>query len=568
MADALINLLQSRTVLIRAGKAVGTGTLIAPGMVLTCAHVIRHAWGNNKPILVSLPDLMAPGQFVWEETALSVNISKIYEETVPVDGPSEDHTPKTLKTEYPDVAVIEIEQKDHALIELPFNDNITGNLLEGQYLAFGFQKREAQLDRNVPQTINLTYEGLQVDGIIKKLMFTHGLVRPGMSGAALVERRSGKIVGLVHMTRSSNDNLGAYVIPTEVIWDVIKKWEGEGESKLYSLLRSKQHQLRLKKEYYKEYPRYPMLKKYGVRLLVFLVLLVLFLWWYSYHIGQPQNSGLFAVILTALSIGGIFIGNWLGNDVRDETQAYKTSFGKWVLKSSVLIVLSLIIFSLWNFNSSIWIYGNSQYEEIPVTMYTGDDFKKGVEQEIDSTGKIRFFLPIVFKGDSVKLVPKGSEPKFVKLKPYSRRVLYYPKDFLLEPVIIIRFHPAFLKLIDKYKFHLEVDKANAPTGDHKFIHIDSTLTNEGSLVLGARHLEFRKDKEDEWIDFFGGKVEITTIKEWIAQWKNAKRYTDIDLDLGDKVKIIIMRKSDGSTVNEQSYSINTDNVDKLIKFKF
>ncbi len=440
MSDALIHLLQSRTVLIQAGNAVGTGTLIAPGMVLTCAHVVRQAEGQPETIKISLPDLTEPGQFIWEEMAQQVYLSKIYEEaaskTVTTGAAA-----ATLKTEYPDVAVLTIAQTAHAMMALPFNDAVADNLQNGQFLAFGFQKKDANLGRNVPQAVSLNYSGAQIDGSIQKLMFSNGLIRPGMSGASLIDRETGKIIGLVHMTLSANDDLGAYVIPTASIWQVFKKWEEEGVNAVYTQLISKRLKRQIRKQYYKEYPRNPLLKKYGIRLAIFLVLLILFLWWFSYHIGQPQNSGLFAIILVAISIFGIFLGNWLGKDVRNEAQGIKGEFGKLILKSGVLITAAVVILALWSFNSSIWIYGNSDYKEIPITMYTGDNFDEGQQKIIDSTGKIRFFMPIVFNGDSVKLVPEGREPKFIALKPYSRQVLYYPKDFLLEPVILIRFDP-------------------------------------------------------------------------------------------------------------------------------
>ncbi len=565
MADALINLLQSRTVLIRAGKAVGTGTLIAPGVVLTCAHVVRKSWVENETILVSLPDLATPGQFIWENRAQEVYMSNIYEEFAP-DTANGSGT-ITLKTEYPDVAVIQITQKRHAMIELSLDNAVTDELQNGQFLAFGFQKRDANLDRNVPQTVSLSYEGAQLDGSIKKLMFTHGLVRPGMSGAAIVERSSGKIIGLVHMTRSSNDNLGAYVIPTEAIWMVIKKWEEEGKSKLYSLLTSKQHKRRIDKEYFKEYPRNPMLKKYGIKLAIFLVLLILFLWWYSFHVGQPQNSGLFAIILAGLSIFGIFLGNWLGTDVRNEIQRIKSTSGKWFLKSGVLIGIAFGIFVLWHFNTSIWIYGNSEHNEIPIMMYSGNNFDEGEQKKIDSTGKIRFFIPLVFKGDSVKLVPKGREPKFLSIKPYSRKVLYYPKDFLLEPVLLIRFDPNYLNLMQNYYIKIKVVKADTVDDEQKFVYLDSTLTAIGSISLGARQLEITKERKDKWKEPLQG-ASIKTIDSWVSKWENPKLIDGFDLNMGDKVKITVFKKFDHSIVNEQRYSISDDNTDKIIKFKF
>jgi hypothetical protein len=201
-------------------------------------------------------------------------------------------------------------------------------------------------------------------------------------------------------------------------------------------------------------------------------------------------------------------------------------------------------------------------------LYSGDKFEEGELKKIDSTGKIRFFIPFVFKGDSVKLVPEGREPKFLGIKPYSRKVLYYPKDFLFEPVIVIRFDPNYLSLMKRFNIQIEIDKANASDGEHKFVHVDSTLTNIGSLIFGARHLEFNKAWEDEWKDFFQDKVPMSMLNGWTAKWKNARRFQEVDLNLGDKVTVIVIKKSDSTIMNEQSYSIKSDNTDKLIKFKF
>ena len=565
MADSLIHFLQGRTVLIRAGKAVGTGTLIAPGKVLTCAHVVRHFESQPEAIKVSLPDLTEPGQFIWEQGVQKLYLSKIYEEAVAKPDVS-GAPPATIKTEYPDVAVLEIDRKSHAMMALPFHEEGSNKLEDGEFLAFGFQKKDANLGRNVPQAVSLNYSGAQLDGSIKKLMFANGLIRPGMSGASLVERDTGEIIGLIHMTMSANDDLGAYAIPTETVWLVFKKWEEEGVNELYSQLTSKQLRRQIRKQYYKEYPRYPILKKYGIKLVILLVLLILAIWWFSYHIGQPQNSGVFAIILVAVSIFGKLLGDWLGKDVRIETERGKSRLGRWLLKTEVLVFATTVIFLAWSFSTSIWIYGNADYNEIPIAIYTGQNFEEGYQKTIDSTGNIRFFMPLIFNGDSVKLVPEGREPKYVTLKPYFRKVLYYPKDFLLEPVILIRFAPKWLSVIQRFNIQIEIDKPGAQDGEHKFVHIDSTLIDEGSLVFGARRLEFNKAMEKEWEDYFQGNYPKNMLSGWVAKWKNARRFQDVDLDLGDNVTVIVTKKSDNTVMKEYKFSIVTDNTDELIRF--
>ncbi len=161
MADSLINLLQARTVLIRAGTSIGTGTLISNGVVLTCAHVVRKAYAQKKSIEVLLPNLTEPGQFIWNEKAQKVYISKKYEERIDSEEIHNNAEQVVLTSEYPDVAVIEIERKTHAIIAFPYNDIVLENLKDGQFLAFGFQKKDRDLHRNVPQAVSLNYNGEQ-----------------------------------------------------------------------------------------------------------------------------------------------------------------------------------------------------------------------------------------------------------------------------------------------------------------------------------------------------------------------------------------------------------------------
>lgn len=570
MGDSLINLLQSRTVLVRTANSIGTGTLIAPGKVLTCAHVVREAVEAESPIEILLPNRIKPGQFIWAEIVHKVYLSDIYEEQPQVNDVQETITTVPLTTEYPDVAVLEINKKDHAIIRLPTPDVDSDQLRDQQFLAFGFQKQDRDLKRNVPQAVSLNYNGEQiVDGIIRKLLFSNGLIRKGMSGAALMERESGNIVGIVHATLSLNDDLGAIVIPLENIWKVFQSWEEDGVNQLYSELQSKQLRARINKQYHREYPRFPMFKKYGIRLLILPVLLFLALWWMFYHLGPIEESGLVAILLVAVSLSGKLLGDWLGKEVRAESGKLKSSIGKVLFGNLFLSGLTIVIALLWTFTSSVWVHGNSEHGEVPITLYKKSDQKEGYQKNLDPTGKTKFLVFASPLKDSMALVPKGREPKTVLVTSFAKNELYYPRDFLQEPIVLIRFDPRFKGIMKNYRVHVEIERSGAEEVGRKLQYIDSNLIDYGAIAIGKREMNISKDLEVEWKQFFEGEpVSMSSLEEWVLHWKNKKPNRDIDLDIGDRIKVTVIRKSNDSILNEQTYAIRDDLTDKLLKFEF
>ncbi|NHF58110.1 trypsin-like peptidase domain-containing protein [Flavobacteriaceae bacterium TP-CH-4] len=569
MADSLINLLQARTVLIRSGASIGTGTLIAPGRVLTCAHVLRKAVEAGDNIEVSLPDLTQPGHFIWSEVAENVHLSIQYEEQNRTTAALENRPNPPLTTEYPDVAVVAITRKEHAMLAFPEPDEGMGDLKDGQFLAFGFQKKDRELQRNVPQAVSLNYSGEQVDGIIRKLMFTNGLIRPGMSGAALMERESGKIIGIVHMTLSPNDDLGAYVIPLETIWTVFEKWKEEGGNTLFDELRSTAHKARIRKQYNKEYPRFPLLRKHGVKLIFLPLLLFLGLWWVFYHVGSIEDSGLISVLLVAVSISGKLIGDWLGEGGAAESGKLRNSIGNVLISTPFLVGLAAIIAVLWTFSSSVWIHGNSELEELPITFFKDTTLTEGNRKTLDPTGTTRFLLFATPFQKRAALVPEGREPKYIEVQAFSRNEWYYPRDFLLEPVVLIRFDPRFVRIMKRYSVQIEVEGSSNKEDAPSLKYIDSTLAGFGALAIGKRDLGIGKDRELEWKQFLQGQsISGTALENVVTHWKKIKEIPEIDLDIGDRIKVTVIRKKNDSILNEQAYSIRDDLTDKLLKFEF
>lgn len=177
----LEDLLQQCTVkLILPSGGWGTGFFVAPGLILTCAHVVREA--TDETIQVRWQK-----QENWAEAVME----------------------KALPDPY-DVALLRVT--------LPPEAHPTCVYLDGEvrsrdplYL-FGYPDQD--FPNGCPVTVNC--EGLTGDepALIK---FALGQVRPGMSGAPLLNQRTGKVCGMVKFTRDRSFDLGGGAILTDVI---------------------------------------------------------------------------------------------------------------------------------------------------------------------------------------------------------------------------------------------------------------------------------------------------------------------------------------------------------------
>ncbi|WP_394750911.1 S1 family peptidase [Spongiimicrobium salis] len=565
MADTLIKLFRSRTVLVRAKGAVGTGSLIAPGKVLTCAHVVRSAAQDLDQIEVLMPNPTEPGHFVWTETAVGLQMSKIYEESRVHETHGEGQTTRTLQKEYPDVALIQIGKTNHRIVSFAAVEK-ENDLRDKQFLAFGFQKKDRDLQRNVPQAVSLNYSGEEGESeLVRKLIFTNGLIRPGMSGAALIERESGEIVGIVQMTLSANDDLGAYVIPTAIIWQVFRKWEEEGENTLFSELQSKAVRRQLRKEYSAEYPRYPMYKKYGLRLALLPLLLFFGIWWVFFHLGQIQDSGILAIILVALGLSGKIVGDWLGEDVHTETGKLRTVIGEKLFSWTFIGVFSLIVFLGWSCTSSLWIYGNSDFDETEIVLIKDKDTTAYSLESLEKK-RLLFFKP--FLGDSLEIMlkPDGREKIPVHLKAYHKRELYYPRDFLLEPVVLIRFDHRYRLGMRNFTIQLTLERENKAPEEY----IIDDLEGIGGITVGSRTLGITEERKSLWRrPFERTALSDDNINILVTHWSAQRVLQHIDLERNDYIKVAVKSKLNDSILNEQRYSIrkDKDTMDKLLKFR-
>jgi CHASE2 domain-containing sensor protein len=180
--NQLENLLQQCTVklTIPGRQGWGTGFFVAPGSILTCAHVVDGA--GESPIQV-----MWNNQENWTQAVVVRSLPKPYDlALLKVALPIDDNPPCVYLNS-------EIQSRD------PF------------YL-FGYP------DRDFPHGCPVTFgcEGL-TGGDPKEIKFALGQVRPGMSGSPLLNQRTGDVCGIVSYTLDRTSLLGGGAIPTSVI---------------------------------------------------------------------------------------------------------------------------------------------------------------------------------------------------------------------------------------------------------------------------------------------------------------------------------------------------------------
>ena len=177
----LEDLLQQCTVKIIIPGGWGTGFFVAPGLMLTCAHVVRKAVDWQVTVFY-------PAQ---QKTLLATVQAKAD------DG-------KTL-----DLALIELVEplSDHPCVLLDEEPVAIGQAL----YSYGYLESYTNA-----APVHLVNEGLTGD--TPPLLKLQGAqIEKGISGAALLNLKTGKICGMVKETRAAGFDLGGGAIPTRVI---------------------------------------------------------------------------------------------------------------------------------------------------------------------------------------------------------------------------------------------------------------------------------------------------------------------------------------------------------------
>ena len=181
-SKGLEELLQQCTVKLTSGQSgygYGTGFFVAPGLILTCAHVVKAA--GDQPVIVRWQNQENFAEARVEKSLSDFDLALLRFSLLPDDTPSCVYLDEAVKSRDP------------------------------LYL-FGYP------DRDFPNGRPVTFacEGFTGDDP-PFIMFQLGQVRPGMSGSPLLNQRTGKVCGIVKFTCDSGSNLGGGAIPTSVI---------------------------------------------------------------------------------------------------------------------------------------------------------------------------------------------------------------------------------------------------------------------------------------------------------------------------------------------------------------
>jgi HEAT repeat protein len=176
-------LLQQCTVKITVPGGWGTGFFVAPELILTCAHVVRKA--ADSQVTVSYP--------AWQQPLAAI-----------VKATADDR--KTL-----DLALVELAEPlpDHPCVLLGEEPVAIGQAL------YSYGYLESYTNAAPVRPVNEGWTG-DTPPLLK---LQGAQIERGISGAALLNLKTGKVCGMVKETRAAGFDLGGGAIPTRVILD-------------------------------------------------------------------------------------------------------------------------------------------------------------------------------------------------------------------------------------------------------------------------------------------------------------------------------------------------------------
>jgi hypothetical protein len=175
-----------------AFEFAGSGVLVAPGQVLTCAHVVASAAHRSLPI-----NVVHAGDCFRDEITLKA---------LAPEPPSNGVIPSPYG--WPDLAWLDVAGlTDHPWVELDTSTPALGDILLGYGHSETFQA-------GAPAGHRATY---RVDGPVdtnvgKRWQLSAAQAAPGMSGTGLIYPATGRLFGLLTRTRAVDTNLGGWAV--------------------------------------------------------------------------------------------------------------------------------------------------------------------------------------------------------------------------------------------------------------------------------------------------------------------------------------------------------------------
>jgi hypothetical protein len=173
----------------------GTAFFVAPGFAVTAAHVVGGADG--------LRVRLSEGQCTWRGHVADVR------------PPRASEIAPTSLYPAPDIALIEVEEGPQHACALLSKHCAREN---ARVMTRGYTRTVDQLSVTAEtETFRLTGMLETTDPDCKLLKLGLGEVTRGMSGAPVLELRTGEVIGMLRTSRKLGSNLGGWVVPAELI---------------------------------------------------------------------------------------------------------------------------------------------------------------------------------------------------------------------------------------------------------------------------------------------------------------------------------------------------------------
>jgi S1-C subfamily serine protease len=170
--------LRLATMPVTAGDGRGTGFVVGPGLLLTCHHVVR---GTTRSMVT------------YEDRQLEIDEVRL--------------PPLAGGEPVADLALLEVAKLPPITsVELDLRPPETGDAL----WAYGFTDLYPEGDSAL-----FTFEGPSVANGEPLYRLRSSQARPGLSGAPLLNVRTGTVVGVVSRSRGKDTDLGARAVPIE-----------------------------------------------------------------------------------------------------------------------------------------------------------------------------------------------------------------------------------------------------------------------------------------------------------------------------------------------------------------
>lgn len=189
--EQLLELLRQCTVKLIVTNGHGTGFFVAPDTILTCAHVVIANWRDNKAVEVD-----------WNGQSFSASILYYLPEL-----------DTGLTVQSPDLALLKVDDKniiDHPCVYLHPEAH-----LDDKMCSYGYTNKYPTGD---PSTyVNEGWSDEQ--HLLLKLK--EGQAQSGLSGAPVLNRRTGGVCGIMKRSRDIESDLGGRAIPTQIVFQAL-----------------------------------------------------------------------------------------------------------------------------------------------------------------------------------------------------------------------------------------------------------------------------------------------------------------------------------------------------------